>query len=70
MVRNMGRELGMPKRSVRKARTRSMGILVLCEVIDGLERGRWREWKRALAVPRGKRTMAGRIYLLQVALVG
>jgi hypothetical protein len=70
VVRNRGRELGVPKRRVRRARTRSVGSLVLCEAVGGFARGRWREWKRALPVPRGKRTIVGRTNLLWGALVG
>jgi hypothetical protein len=69
VVRNMGREVEVPKRRVRRARVRSVGAGV-GGLVDRGRSGRWREWKRALPVPRGRRTIVGRTNLLWDSSVG
>jgi hypothetical protein len=63
VVWNMGREEGVPKRRVRRARVRSVGAGV-GESVDVETSGRWREWKRAFPVPRGIMMMVGRTKFL------
>jgi hypothetical protein len=69
VVRNMGREVEVPKRRVRRARVRSVGAGI-GGLVDPGRSGWWREWKRALPVPRGRRTIVGRTNLLWDASVG
>lgn len=59
----------VPKRRVRRARVRSVGAGV-GGLIDRRRIWRWREWKRALPVPRGRRTIVGRTNLLWDSSVG
>lgn len=76
-VRKRGRGRWCPKRRVRSARVRSLGRVVPAVWV---RRGRWREWKRALPVPRGKRMMVGlakllcsvleRLYILRIMNFG